>query len=731
MKIFVIMAALLMSTNAFAAIVTWDDQGADAIWDTVDNWDNNFAPSAANDYVVDGFTIQNPDNGGTAAEATETFGGKSLAVKNGTIILYRNVSGSSGRSQVNIIPKFSLIDSIMDVRAGYASSKVTLNSPVTLAGDNTIILDAVRCSYTFQLVMPQPIIGNGTLTVYRTDKGSGRQFYVNGENADYYGNWDVYSTVNETLDIHFYKAPGWGNGKLNLGHYAKGHLRVNVNSGSITMDSTAILDLHDKVSSVGGLTFDGTEVAPGTYTAAELNTATASTAFAGTGTLTVNSTAWNPEPADTAANVAVDAQVSWSTARDLDVSEHQLYIGAANDPNLIDVVPVIINDNGTGRISHNPGTLSRDAVYTWRVDQKLADDSIVRGNVWSFETVSSVPAIITEPASMYVWPDGLAELTVEALNPFTMDATGLNYQWYQDGQPIVNSNAATYSVAQAQASDQGQYYCTVTIISNNAKIDSSVATLTVKRQIADWAFEENLTDSIAGLEGNTDDPNSNPEFVDGYAGRALSLDGVGDFVDLPIEVFDSITGEQISLVMWLNSGPKEKTTAFGAYAASGARVVSAHIPWANTIYFDAGNSGGYDRISKGKPLAELQDVWTHYVFTKNTLTGEMKIYLNGKLWLSGTGKYSQIRDAANFWIGKAYDANQNWQGIIDELKIYNYEVDADAVAGIYYEYTGEKTCLYSPEWDLTGPEGVADCVVNLYDFATFANSWLENGLRPE
>lgn len=44
---------------------------------------------------------------------------------------------------------------------------------------------------------------------------------------------------------------------------------------------------------------------------------------------------------------------------------------------------------------------------------------------------------------------------------------------------------------------------------------------------------------------------------------------------------------------------------------------------------------------------------------------------------------------------------------------------------MYYEVTGRSVCIldYAPAYDLSGPAGQEDCVVNLYDLAAFAVQW--------
>ena len=67
-----------------------------------------------------------------------------------------------------------------------------------------------------------------------------------------------------------------------------------------------------------------------------------------------------------------------------------------------------------------------------------------------------------------------------------------------------------------------------------------------------------------------------------------------------------------------------------------------------------------------------------------------------------------------------------WDGLIDDVRIYNYGLTAEEVAMIY----GSSVCIYSkdplPSWlsvDLN-----EDCTVSLDDFAILAGEWLNGGV---
>ncbi len=118
------------------------------------------------------------------------------------------------------------------------------------------------------------------------------------------------------------------------------------------------------------------------------------------------------------------------------------------------------------------------------------------------------------------------------------------------------------------------------------------------------------------------------------------------------------------------------TTILYAYATNpGDRQLNIHLPHSsNNIYFDCGFSGGaYDRINKIATLTEEVGQWNYWTFTKNAVTGNMKIFLNGSLWLSGTGK-TKVISILNLFLGADPNNQNNYKGKINELSIWSKEM---------------------------------------------------------
>lgn len=143
----------------------------------------------------------------------------------------------------------------------------------------------------------------------------------------------------------------------------------------------------------------------------------------------------------------------------------------------------------------------------------------------------------------------------------------------------------------------------------------------------------------------------------------------------------STINNQITVAFWAYGNSAQlptNTSLLEGYSANvNQRNLNLHLPWSdNNMYFDAGyNTGGYDRINKVATAAEQGGQWNHWAFTKNATTGDMKIYLNGLLWSSGTGKTKPM-SILTLILGK--DAllanNLNYKGKINEFSIWDKEL---------------------------------------------------------
>ena len=180
---------------------------------------------------------------------------------------------------------------------------------------------------------------------------------------------------------------------------------------------------------------------------------------------------------------------------------------------------------------------------------------------------------------------------------------------------------------------------------------------------------------------------SGATWTSGFIGGALEFDASGS-VTLPLEAFIGIN-EQITIAMWVwgDTSQPRADSVFYAKNAAGSRVLNIHLPWSNgNVYWDAGYAGGsYDRINQSVAAGGFMGQWNHWVFTKNASTGEMVAYLNGVPEISGTGKFKAMSGVSEVELG-SQTSGSNYDGLIDEVMLYNVALSGAEVAALYGSY---------------------------------------------
>ena len=154
------------------------------------------------------------------------------------------------------------------------------------------------------------------------------------------------------------------------------------------------------------------------------------------------------------------------------------------------------------------------------------------------------------------------------------------------------------------------------------------------------------------------------------------------YVDVSPSGFSNVSDE-VTVSFWMYGDPAsqpENGTIFEGVNENNQRVLNSHLPWSNgRVYWDAGvdpETGSYDRIDKLANTVDYEGKWNHWAFTKNATTGDMKIYLNGAQWHSGTGMTKTMVGIDEFKIGANFFSTYGYHGKIDEFCVFNEELSA-------------------------------------------------------
>ncbi len=169
---------------------------------------------------------------------------------------------------------------------------------------------------------------------------------------------------------------------------------------------------------------------------------------------------------------------------------------------------------------------------------------------------------------------------------------------------------------------------------------------------------------------------------DDIFGACLNFNGaIGNFVALPSSALP--TGDQATFSFWAWGGDTlpAPTVVAEAHDTANNRTLMIHLPWSDSrIYFDCGHDGGtYDRIYKAAEAGDFQGRWTHWAFTKDAQSGEMKSYLDGALWHSEAGRQRTLTSADTVTLGGSSLSAHAYSGKLAHFRSYDRVLSPEAI----------------------------------------------------
>jgi hypothetical protein len=194
-----------------------------------------------------------------------------------------------------------------------------------------------------------------------------------------------------------------------------------------------------------------------------------------------------------------------------------------------------------------------------------------------------------------------------------------------------------------------------------------------------WTFEEGTGTTTADVTGNGSTGTlQGPTWAAGRSGGALSFDGVDDYVLIGNSARLKMT-TTMSLCAWIYpQGPGTKTIG-GIIVNKEAEYEVARYPDGSIRWAFANSNPGWKWINTG--FIAPQDQWTHLAVVYDN--GTVTTYANGQKvhTYAGAGPITSLNPALNDMRigGRLQYGPQNFQGLIDDVRIYNTALFAEQI----------------------------------------------------
>jgi hypothetical protein len=289
------------------------------------------------------------------------------------------------------------------------------------------------------------------------------------------------------------------------------------------------------------------------------------------------------------------------------------------------------------------------------------------------------PEITSQPQAQTVYADTNASYSVTAEGKY------LSYQWKKDGVDLVGETNATLNITDANATLHDGNYSVV--VSNDfgsvesEKVEVKVSDALLNGLVGWWKFDEGSGTVAYDSSGNGNDGNltNGPTWTDGQIGGALSFDGVDDYVTM---------GDRTGEARFHNS----VSYWFRAYQFNNAEMISKSSPAQGLeILFHNGGLKFFlmtGDVSENKVISFSTgnlnlNQWYHVTAVQFGQGGlPMHFYINGELVGSDVTPET-ISDADKLYVGRWNADGRLYNGLIDDVRIYDRALSAEEVQALY------------------------------------------------
>jgi hypothetical protein len=204
--------------------------------------------------------------------------------------------------------------------------------------------------------------------------------------------------------------------------------------------------------------------------------------------------------------------------------------------------------------------------------------------------------------------------------------------------------------------------------------------------VAYWSFDEGEGETAKDSAGENDGTIYNPKWVDGKVGKALEFDGESVCVEVPDSEALDIT-DAITIEAWVKHRGAA-SFSWETILAKGDSSYRLHFDETDLSFglgLNDGSAGWWNLASGVVPEA---DKWYFVVATVDS--SKACIYVNGELATSTEDVPGAIMtNDIQLAIGENYESNYRYfNGVIDEVKIYNRALSAEEIAEQYKQAGG-------------------------------------------
>jgi RHS repeat-associated protein len=323
-------------------------------------------------------------------------------------------------------------------------------------------------------------------------------------------------------------------------------------------------------------------------------------------------------------------------------------------------------------------------------------------------TVLCPPTIVTQPANQ--------EAPLTANVTFTVGASGtlpMSYQWNLDGVPIPGAISSSYNIPNVGLGNYGNYSVLVTnlygtTLSSNAYLRFASSCTPVPSGVLAWWPGENGAGDIIGTNNGI----FTGTYTNGEVNKAFTVTSGSTAVHVPATATMNVgTNGGFTIEGWAMNydSAARPVLEWGSQSTYGVHVWM-NWPSSGTLYANVMDTSGVSHTLQSSSGLFGANAFQHVALTWDRSTATAKLYLNGNVVGTTSTASTTPQTSLDFYLGyRPYSSGTPFNGVIDEVSLYNRALAANEVQSVYFATSSGK-CSSPPVgslWvNLTSPTNV-------------------------
>jgi hypothetical protein len=315
--------------------------------------------------------------------------------------------------------------------------------------------------------------------------------------------------------------------------------------------------------------------------------------------------------------------------------------------------PIAFTDANLG---DNSGSL------TYRLFESTSSSNIVTANPGDLSLTK-----VTSTKFLLNWTSNTTN-PIKIYNIYRSSDNGINYTI------VGKSNTTSYIDSNLSATTSYKYKVTEI----NKYENNNVSSAGLVNSIPFDVTTNDILSTITGIVNNATP--STDRF--GINNSAYSFNGsTSSYIQYPNTVANMTQNSIFSFSFWAKGSAAG--SVLSKYFNLDAGKSQFHITLSDIYGNGTGGAGNGDRLGFTPTL----NTWDHYVVVLKNGTGNTKVYRNGNTTPIATGRlnYNPATSTTNLFVGRMTDGGQlnPLNGLVDDIKIYNRELQTTDVANLY------------------------------------------------